>query len=454
MSLEIIIQKIDQLNTDLDKFRPLTDDQLARLNQKLRLDWNYHSNHIEGNSLTYGETKSLLLWGITAQNKPISDHLEIKGHNEAVEFLMSVVRNDEQYDISENNIRQLHQLILPKDSFSKAMTEDGIETRKKITPGKYKTQPNNVRTSTGDLFAFTSPEDTPAKMQELVEWYKKAKKDKKLHPIALATAFHYRFVRIHPFDDGNGRMARILMNLIIMQNGFPPAIIHTERKDEYLLALEHADQAGDIEQFTEFVGEAVVASLEMELKAARGETIEDPDDIDKKVALLQKKIDWGGMDEEVNETISEEVVLLTFKNSIYSIISRIKFLLDKLSNIGKIINITAFNGKRSFFNFNTFFEDSDEQQKISRLLLSIIHQKKVTFNIIFGEIVINTNKSFMKQFSINFEQAFIEYSIPSSNMKIQRRYHQQLTEDEIEMIASEVFDSIYSEIEKIVDDKE
>jgi len=113
-----------------------------------------------------------------------------------------------------------------------------------IEVGKYKIQPNHVVTSTGETFYFSTPEETPAKMQELVEWFRKEKKKSDINPIVLASLFHYRFIRIHPFDDGNGRVARILMNFILMQFGYPPVIIKTEDKENYyrVLTLADADQ--------------------------------------------------------------------------------------------------------------------------------------------------------------------------------------------------------------------
>ncbi len=90
--LKNIIERIDQLRTEVDSYRPLKPEQEQRLLQKLRLDWNFHSSHIEGNSLTYSETKSFLLWHITADGKPFRDYLEMKGHNEVVEYLMDVLK--------------------------------------------------------------------------------------------------------------------------------------------------------------------------------------------------------------------------------------------------------------------------------------------------------------------------------------------------------------------------
>jgi len=251
-----ILEKVQKLKAQLDSLRPFDPEREARIWQKFRLEWNYHSNNIEGNSLTFGETKALILFGNTAQGKPLKDHFEITGHNEAINWVLDVVKGDTE--LTEVFIRELHTLILKEPYHIDAITSDGKAKRRKIEVGKYKTQPNHVITSTGETFYFATPEETPAKMQELIEWYRCEKgKD----AITLATEFHYRFVRIHPFDDGNGRVARILMNFILMKHGYPPVIIRTEDKENYYRVLTLAD-SDQMEPFVEYVATNLIQSLE------------------------------------------------------------------------------------------------------------------------------------------------------------------------------------------------
>ena len=241
--------------------------------QKIRFDWNFHSNNIEGNTLTYGETKSLLLWGITADGKPLRDHLEIKGHNEAVEYIMEIIKGKD-INITEHFIRALHSIIIPEELEIKSITSEGLPTSRSIIPGRYKTQPNNVVTQTGEMYYFTSPEETPPKMNELVNWYNEEISKNQLHPLVIASIFHYKFVRIHPFDDGNGRMARLLMNIILLKFGYPPLIIESTLRNDYLNSLQYAD-SGDIEKFIMFISERLTESLELWLKLAKGELVID-----------------------------------------------------------------------------------------------------------------------------------------------------------------------------------
>jgi Fic family protein len=282
-----IFEKIDALMKEVNFLRPLKPEQEDRLFQKIRLDWNYHSNNIEGNILTYGETKALLLWGITADGKPLRDHLEIKGHNDAVVYIMEILKGQD-IDLTEHFIRELHKIIIPEVYYLDAKTPERLPTKRKITPGEYKRTPNHVLTSTGEMFYFASPEETPAKMKDLMDWYKKECHEKKNHPLIIASMFHYQFVRIHPFDDGNGRMSRLLMNLILMKFGYPPVIIPTGRREDYINSLQYADSE-DINKFIEFIGENLTKSLELWLKAAKGEPIEEFDDIVKITKNFNKK---------------------------------------------------------------------------------------------------------------------------------------------------------------------
>jgi len=214
MALNELLARVDTLRDQVDALRPLDRDQEARLVQKLNLEWNYHSNAIEGNTLTLGETRAFLLYGITAQGKPFRDYLDIKGHNDAIRYLEDLVRGGEV--LTEAVIRELHRILMVEAYDVDAITPDGRPTRRRIAVGQYKTAPNHVRTTTGETHFYATPQETPALMGELLAWYRREAKVGELHPLVLAATFHYRFVAIHPFDDGNGRMARLLTNLILM----------------------------------------------------------------------------------------------------------------------------------------------------------------------------------------------------------------------------------------------
>ncbi|TJZ59894.1 Fic family protein [Sphingobacterium olei] len=284
------VEKAELLKKDLNASRPLPADIADVLRQKFRFEWNYHSNSIEGNSLSFTETKALLLHGITAQGKPLKDHFEITGHDEAIKWVEDLVKGD--HPLTENFIRELHTLLLRSPYEVKAVTPEGQPTTRKIAVGQYKTSPNHVKTKTGEIFRFATPEETPAKMHDLIIWYREKSEEVDINPIILAAEFHYRFIRIHPFDDGNGRTARILMNFILMKYEYPPIIIKTEDKENYFSALRQAD-AGTIDPFINYIAKNLIHSLEIMIAGAKGESIEDGDDALKELILLKAKLKNG-----------------------------------------------------------------------------------------------------------------------------------------------------------------
>ena len=282
-----ILNRIDRLKYELDALRPLPPEVLARVEQKLRIESNYHSNAVEGNSLTLGETRSLILHGLTARGKPMRDHLDIRGHDQAVKAIEQAVRNKDQ--LTEVFIRNLHRALLKEPYENEAITPDGRRTMRPITPGEYKTTPNNVVTSTGETYHFTPPEQVKPEMSDLLDRYRTQEAAGE-HPVIVAAAVHYRFVRIHPFDDGNGRMARLLMNLILIRHGYTAAIVPIDQRDRYLQELERADRTEDLAQFIDYVASCCEYALTLYLKAARGEPIDALEDIDREIARFKRTV--------------------------------------------------------------------------------------------------------------------------------------------------------------------
>ena len=308
MELATIIQRVDELKAEIATLRPIDWEQEQRILQKFRIDWNYHSNAIEGNTLTYGETRAFLLHGITAQGKPFRDYLDIKGHQEAIEYLEQFVQ--QQHRLTEADIRELHKVLLVESYDMPAITPNGLPTRRHIAVGQYKTASNSVQISTGAMHFYATPEETPALMGDLMKWHRDELHKGVLHPLVIAATFHYRFVSIHPFDDGNGRMARLLMNLLLMQSGFVPVIITTTAKEKYLLALEFAD-AGDLEPFIVLIGQNLIHALELFLRGAKGEKIDDLADLDRRIALLQKRLEAQGQVTIEPKNIDSQQILAT-----------------------------------------------------------------------------------------------------------------------------------------------
>lgn len=409
--------------------RLLDGEREARIMQKFRLDWNYHSNNLEGNSLTYGETKALLLFGITAQGKPLKDHFEITGHNEAINWILDLVKGETE--LTEHFIRQLHTLLLKEASYKEAVTPDGKTTRRLIEVGKYKSQPNHVVTVTGETFYFATPEETPAKMHDLIEWFRKERKKKKVNPIILAALFHYRFIRIHPFDDGNGRTARILMNFILMQFGYPPVIIKTEDKENYYAVLRLAD-ADELEPFIEYIAQNLIHSLEIMIKGAKGESVEEPDDLNKEILLIEQRLKFTQEDLSIPKNLE----------TIYRVIDfSLKQLIEKfISESSKFSKLYTHSGFRLYSDSTNYHLG---EENLDKSIKELIRENTESFSLIFDFIrlkYISLEKlgihpfGFQSRITVNLNSTNYEVFNEKNNKfrySYKKLYSESLTEDEI-----------------------
>lgn len=285
--MENIIYQIDQLSETLQQLLPIQPEYQKKLDKKFRLEYNYNSNHLEGNTLTYGETELLLYFNKTDGPHELREFEEMRAHDVAYK-MVNTWANEKNFQLAEIHIKQLNELILVRPFWKEAVTPDGQPTRRLIKIGDYKEFPNSVKLQNGEIFEYASPLDTPIKMAELMSWYNESL-EKKTHPVALAAEFHHRFVLIHPFDDGNGRISRLLVNFILLRNNLPPIIIKTADKKNYLNALNQAD-VGNMPAFVKYIAEQVLWSLNTAIKVAKGENIDEPDDVDKEIAVFKKEL--------------------------------------------------------------------------------------------------------------------------------------------------------------------
>jgi Fic family protein len=448
------------LKVELDNLRPLTSEMEIRIMQKFRLDWNYNSLHIEGNQLTYGETKALLLFGHTAQAKPLKDHIEMTGHNEAIRYIEEIIKQERP--LTEIFIRELHELILKQPYEVDAITPEGKPTKRTIQIGKYKSVPNHVKTKTGEIFYFASPEETPAKMNDLMDWYAGNLNSKEMHPVLFATEFHYKFIRIHPFDDGNGRIARLLMNFLLMQKGYPPAIIKTDDKNDYFTALQQAD-AGQLDFFFNYICEQEIKSLELMLKGAKGEEIEDPEDLDKKLALLEKELDAVDPNEEVKYQFSKEVFSNTFHGWLGELIRQAVPEIQKFNKFftgtSHWIRLNNAVGNIQFINEPAaeLIEQLDEQLKAANQHFQE-YEAQSTISTRYGNLIKGGLKTFGCDYKIVIRFDLIKYEVyvdeffEESNRSKQtklfeRLLHKPLTEHEIKHVVKQLTNTIFEHID-------
>lgn len=231
--------QLDKLYSQWLDVQPLSSYDEKRLKRKFMLDFNYNSNHIEGNTLTYGQTEVLLLLGEVIGSAKMKDLEEMKAHNICLNMVEQEAQTDEP--LTETFIRQVHQVMLREDYKVYRKLPGGETTSYTVHAGRYKTRPNSVITPTGERFEYASPEETPALMADLVRWYNEVAEEGSMSPIQLAALFHYRYIRIHPFEDGNGRIARLMVNFILSRHKWPMMVIRSKNKKAYLSALALAD---------------------------------------------------------------------------------------------------------------------------------------------------------------------------------------------------------------------
>ncbi len=242
----VITNRLEEKLSRLNNLRPLPKSAVKKLRDHFRFEMTYNSNAIEGNSLTLRETFLIINEGITVKGKPLKDHLEAKDHHAALQYLYELVEFDKRHTISEQLIRSLHQLIT-------------LETDKEWA-GVYR---NANVIITGTKHQPPDALEVLHKMRELIDWLKA--NQTRFHIIEIASLLHHRLVHIHPFFDGNGRTSRLLMNVILMQNGFPLTIILKNDRKKYYRALAQADK-NNFKPLTLFIAQAVERTLDIYLK--------------------------------------------------------------------------------------------------------------------------------------------------------------------------------------------
>ncbi|MBP5613157.1 MAG: Fic family protein, partial [Bacteroidales bacterium] len=220
--------------------QPLSEEDRNRLSRRFTVDFNFNSNHMEGNTLTYGQTEILLLFGKVIGEANVKDVQDMTASNVTLKMMKEEALLKET-PLTQNFIRTLHRTLHREDYTVYRNLPGGMQTSYTIHAGQYKTRPNSVITRYGDRFEYASPEETPALMTDLVDWYNSAEVSGKLSPVELAALFHYRYIRIHPFEDGNGRIARLMVNFILTRHDYPMIVVRSRIKNAYLEALHHAD---------------------------------------------------------------------------------------------------------------------------------------------------------------------------------------------------------------------
>lgn len=459
--MESTIKKVNELAETLQKMLPLKADIQSMLDKKFRMEFNYNSNHIEGNTLTYGETKLLLMFDKTDGTHELREYEEMKAHDVAFK-LINEWATDANFHLAEIHLKQLNEVILVRPFWKEAITPDGQQTRRQIKVGEYKAYPNSVRLQNGEMFDYASPIDTPIKMGELLEWYHTELEKGELHPVALAAAMHHKFVLIHPFDDGNGRISRLLMNYILLKNNQPPIIIKTADKKNYLNALNQAD-TGNMAAFVNYIAEQLVWSLQLSIKAAKGESIEEAGDLDKRLALLEMELDAVDPNEEVKFRFNREVFNTIFHGWLGNLITTAVPEIQKFNRL--------FTGTNHFLHLangmaSTPFINETPAELIEKLEKQLMekanhfqeYESRTTINTHYGTLIKGGLKTFGCNYGIEIKFDTIKYEVlvdefvAESNerkqtMLFERLLHKPLTETEIKKVVKQLTDAIYEHID-------
>jgi Fic family protein len=243
------IKECDELKQELDSFRPFSQKVITQLKEYYKIGLTYTSNAIEGNSLTESETKVVIEDGLTIGGKPMKDHLEVLGHAAAYDFIYELIGIKKE--LSEEDILKIHRLFYEK------IDEDNA--------GNYRKVPVFV---SGTDYVFPAPTAVPALMKAFVG--EVAGQRKKLHPIEFAAWLHDRFVNIHPFIDGNGRVARLLMNLALLQTGYVITVVPPVIRPNYIGTIKAAQKSGVSQPFYDLISNLVWEALKEQIRLIKG----------------------------------------------------------------------------------------------------------------------------------------------------------------------------------------
>lgn len=242
---EKLLARINEKMKQLNSMRPIPADALGRLHEEMRLVHTYHSNAIEGNTLTLQETKLVLEEGLTIGGKSLREHLEASNNAKAFDRMEELAKK--KCSIDHIIIQEIHEIV------TRGILEDA---------GRYRTR--NVRI-TG---AVKSPPDW-SKIVKLMDELIEKVAESKAHPLETASLLHHRFVEIHPFSDGNGRVARLLTNLYVIARDYPPVVLKKEDRGKYYKSLRAAD-AGNLGPFANFIAKAVDENLTLYISISGG----------------------------------------------------------------------------------------------------------------------------------------------------------------------------------------
>jgi len=453
MSYQQKLIEIDRLRAKIESKGKLSAEVLKKINYRFRLDWNYYSNKMEGNTLTLEETRSIMINNITVENKPIKDVYEMRGHDQAIEEIMKIGRGE--LNISETRIQAMHRAIMHAEN------ED-----EKAKIGRWKEVDNYVLNYKGERHDYTLHREVPDAMHDLNNWYNvekekiEAGKNEALHPVIHAIEFHLRYLSIHPFYDGNGRTARMLMNLILIAHGFPPVVIKTADKEVYYRYLSDIQTyGGTTDLYYDHMAGLLLRSQQLVVDAIEGKNITEPEDIDKRLELLEKELEAVDKDQELQKNFSAEVLWEIYDGWFSKLATKVIPLVQKYNRF--------FIETHHNLNFDTWlrFKDESPEQLLSELSAEVKkrdsrldshHNTYMEISFSFSNFKKGGLKAFSSHCSVNVSFSQTSYKLEldmfnghSGEKKLFKEalFHKPLSDAEIETIATDLAESVYAHID-------
>lgn len=448
MNLAAILYQIEETQQKIAAYGKFDPEILKKINYKLRLDWNYYSNRIEGGTLTREETRSVMVGNIDVRGKPIRDVMEMNGHDQVVREILQIGKG--KLRISEKRIKEIHTAI---------MYEEEENDKPKI--GEWKTLSNEIIGYKNEKIDFSAPYDVPELIHDLLDRTNAALdkiNDQKPapHPVILAADFHVDYLTIHPFFDGNGRTARILTNLILISCGFPAIIIKDSLKETYYQYLGDIQAyGGDKKLLQAFIAERVLESQQLVLDALEGKEIEEPDDLEKSILLLKQEL---ATKEQVTIPRSWENLYEVITTGIVPIIdeieTRVKSIEELFDEVSPHISLRFINsdledplrGKKQWRalvpEMLTSLEEAEDYKKL----------QSIRYSLQFKGFKYNLNSPY---FSLHLEFQFDEYDFslknPTNSQSVKYPYNAKVLQGDTPKIVRNLVENLTDDIRRVTD---
>lgn len=437
MSYTEKLKEIDALQKQIAAHGKLSDEVRKKIDYKFRLDWNFYSNSMEGNTLTMEETRSVMVGNVTVDGKPLKDVLEIRGHNEVIGEILRMGRGDAR--LAERRIKDIHRGIMHED-----------DPAKRVSIGEWKTIANHVLNYKGEKYDFADPTDVAERIHGLLNRTNAAidaiegGKKGAPHPVDVALNFHLEYLEIHPFYDGNGRTARILTNLLLIAQGYPPFWIRVEERPIYYRYLADIQcYGGKPELFKGFAADLILRSQRLVLDAIAGKEIEEPGDLEKKVKLLKQKL-ANDNDDVVRLEKSPEVVSTVFENVLRPMFDNLAQRLSQFDSLFKSREVRlVMDDKRNFI--------PDKMPKGQGLKYDFKDfNQKIRFVYKLRGFRRNGIKSFDTSVALFIDcyQLVYEMQLNTGEQLSSKLYHEVMSDEEVKIIGEKLGNKLLASIEE------